>query len=104
MKRLETNRGFVLYSFTDRYGSECSIQESSLATERAVWLGVDDPSPKILASRARALGIKCTEMNGWVPYPMPADVSISTRMHLIVDQARELLPLLSHFVDHGDLP
>jgi hypothetical protein len=37
----ETERGFALGTFQDRYGAACSIQKSSLATEDAIWLGVD---------------------------------------------------------------
>jgi hypothetical protein len=41
--RLEkTNRGFAIGRFEDRYGRECSIQESSLADESCLWLGADD--------------------------------------------------------------
>jgi len=35
----KTERGFVVAHFRDRYGEECSIQESSLAEEAAIWLG-----------------------------------------------------------------
>lgn len=38
----KTNNGFDFVSFKDDYGNQCSLQESSLATEDAVWLGVDD--------------------------------------------------------------
>lgn len=69
MKIERTERGFKRGDFLDRYGQPCSIQESSLATEAALWLGRD---------------------------PM--------RMHLTQDMARDILPLLAHFVEHGDLP
>lgn len=37
MKR--TNRGFAIYTeFKDLYGKNCRVQESSLATKRAVWI------------------------------------------------------------------
>ncbi len=36
-----TMRGFWRAEFKDRYGCACSLQESSLATEDAIWLGVD---------------------------------------------------------------
>jgi hypothetical protein len=35
-------RGFKYADFKDLYGNDCSIQESSLATEDAIWLGLDD--------------------------------------------------------------
>jgi len=35
------DRGFIGYDFKDIYGEACSIQESSLATDDALWLGTD---------------------------------------------------------------
>lgn len=36
-----TIRGFGIYAdFTDRYGEHFTVQESSLATEDCVWVGV----------------------------------------------------------------
>jgi hypothetical protein len=37
-----SERGFRVIDFTDRYGKACSAQESSIATERCLWLGVND--------------------------------------------------------------
>lgn len=34
-------RGFMRAEFKDLYGEVCSIQKSSLATEHAIWLGLD---------------------------------------------------------------
>lgn len=99
----KTHRGFAYSEFIDRYGVKCSIQKSSLATEDAIWLGVDDASPKILASKAAELGIKTDETTGWVPYPVPKDVLLTTRMHLTQEMARDLLPALQRFVDTGEL-
>ena len=40
-KRYEVaDRGFFGYEFKDLYGQKCTIQESSLATDDAIWLGV----------------------------------------------------------------
>lgn len=39
-----TERGFLRVLFTDRYGEACSLQESSLASEPAIWLGLDGPA------------------------------------------------------------
>lgn len=36
-----TARGFSRGAFVDLYGEQCSIQDSSLATEDAIWLGAD---------------------------------------------------------------
>lgn len=35
----QTARGFDRIEFSDIYGALCSLQESSLATKDAVWLG-----------------------------------------------------------------
>lgn len=37
----QTERGFDILEFKDRYGKECSLQKSSLATEDCIWLGVN---------------------------------------------------------------
>lgn len=73
----KTNRGFILGEFKDRYGAECSIQESSLATEAAIWLGVDK------------------DHNG-------ADVEFG-RMHLTQEMVRELIPILRYFAMTGHI-
>jgi len=76
MKCTPTQRGFLRAEFRDRYNSKCSIQESSLATEHCLWLGVD------------------IDFNG----------KDATRMHLTQDMVAELLPLLTAFVETGELP
>lgn len=82
MNRKVTLRGFTRYDFTDLYGAECSIQKSSLATEDAIWFGVDEPPPDTDHAKSGCWG----------------------RMHLTQDQVAELLPLLQKFVDTGELP
>jgi hypothetical protein len=104
MKHSTTNRGFDIFEFTDLYGNECSVQKSSLATEDAIWLGVNAANPKILASEASVYGVATNETCGWVEYPVPRCVSMTTRMHLSRYQAAALLPILQRFVDTGDLP
>lgn len=99
-----TQRGFGLIEFTDCYDHKCSLQKSSLATDDAIWLGIDDAEPQVLHGDARRLGIPTDATCGWVPYPLPAAVSLTTRMHLTRDQVAALLPLLQHFVDTGELP
>jgi hypothetical protein len=41
----KTERGFSYKKFGDRYGQECSLQDSSAACYAAVWLGVDNTGP-----------------------------------------------------------
>jgi len=93
-----TARGFALSTFKDMYGSGCSLQKSSLATEDAIWLGIDDAEPKILASQTPEGG------TGWVPFNIPDGVSLTTRMHLNKDQAWELSRALRVFAVTGDIP
>lgn len=76
-----TRPGFARGKFKDRYGADCSIQKSSLASENCVWLGCDhetlDPTT----------GERC-----------------GARMHLTQELAADLIPLLEHFVATGELP
>ena len=95
--RTTTQRGFDVSSFTDRYGAECSIQKSSLATEEAIWFGVNNPTPMILASSVIDGG------TGWAKYPIHDDVTITTRMHLTRERVAALLPILQRFVDTGEI-
>ena len=76
IKMERTERGFNRGEFADRYNSKCSLQESSLADEAAIWLGVDVDSE----------GNECS------------------RMHLTQKQVQDLLPLLQEFVNTGSLP
>jgi hypothetical protein len=98
-----TPRGFLKGEFVDLYGAKCSIQESSLATDDAIWLGVDDANPQIMVSDAQKIGLVSTQENGWMSYPFPESVHFTTRMHLNRDQVKKLLPILRRFVKNGRL-
>lgn len=99
-----TNRGFQIIKFQDRYGVTCSLQKSSLASEDAIWFGVDDAEPKVLATEAPAVGVKTSETTGWVPFSIPEKVHLNTRMHLTKSQVVALMPALQYFVQTGQLP
>lgn len=101
--RTFTGRGFAVTEFRDRYGAACNLQQSSLAIEDAIWLGIGDPDPKVMASEAAALGVTTTETTGWVSYPLPPQVMLTTRMHLTRDIAAWLIEELQHFVDTGQV-
>jgi hypothetical protein len=103
-KNKPTLRGFAHSSFKDRYGARCSVQKSSIAFEECIWFGVDDPKPQILCSHAERNGVARQNSTGWQPYKIPEDVLLTTRMHLTQEQVRELIPVLQHFVDTGELP
>lgn len=99
----KTERGFSILHFIDRYENKCSLQKSSLATENAIWFGVDDANPQIMASDAHKLGIPTPSNNGWVKFEIPKEVLLSTRMHLTQEQVIELLPILQKFAETGEL-
>lgn len=98
IKKGITNRNFGIIEFEDLYGDGCEIQKSSLADTDAIWFGIADANPQIMASKTKEGG------TGWVDYEIPKDVLLSTRMHLSQEQVKELLPILQHFADTGDLP
>lgn len=103
MIQSKTNRGFDKIEFVDLYGDACNIQKSSLAGEDAIWFGIQDATPQIMASEALAAGVDTTETTGWVPYPIPKNVLLTTRMHLTRELVAELLPILQRFVDTGEI-
>lgn len=99
LKLEPTERGFDRVEFVDLYGSQCSIQKSSLATDDAIWLGVNDAAPQMLVRG-----------EGWKPVPIPEKdgvrivaVNTGARMHLNREQVAALLPLLKRFVKTGRL-
>jgi len=112
VKYRKTQRGFELVEFSDTHGDKCSIQESSACTVEGddngqgfLWIGIDDPQPKILATVAQRLGLPIPpgEVSGWVPYPIHDDVLISTRMHLNEPQVRALVEKLTAWLESGSL-
>lgn len=95
----DTSRGFGKLNFRDRNGVASSIQKSSIATDECIWLGADH------------IGLKHFKAGqGWVDVETPHSIqehwSANTRMHLNRAQVRDLLPILQHFVETGevDLP
>lgn len=111
-----TARGFELVNFRDQYGKECSLQISSLAVCEnedgtvdgplgCVWLGIDDADPIIMKTKARELGMDLPPGNpsGWMPYQVPEDVLMTTRMHLNEQQVRGLIDRLQTWLETGNL-
>lgn len=95
--------GFPVAAFKDYYKQDCSVQVSSLADDLCVWVGVDNPDPRIMASDAAKYGIKTSSKNGWVSYPIPDEVLINTQMHLNIGQVKSLINILQKWVDTGEL-
>lgn len=107
MRNGKTKRGFSIITFKDRNKVECSIQQSSIATEDCIWLGVDDADPKIMSSDAISMGLRKRTFdendNGWVSFDIPKEVLLNTRMHLNKKQVKMLLPILEKFVKDGNI-
>ena len=105
-KQTRTHRGFKIVEFNDRYGVSCSLQASSLAEYEepgisAVWLGPNDADPKVMASEAASVGVVTNETCGWVPYPVPDNVMMNTRMHLDREQVASLIRHLQEWLRNG---
>lgn len=97
MDQSKTQRGFSLGEFKDRYGVECSLQKSSIATEDCIWFGPNDGNPQVRVNKPG---------HGWKPIEIPEghEYTDNSRMHLTRDMVKELIPHLIHFVDTGYLP
>lgn len=103
--------GYGEIRFTDNYGNECNIQASSACMEEAIWVGIINPNPIIKAQDAIKMGLRLppnTEKNpltgeycGWIPFPVPNEVLIHSRMNLTREQARNIGKLLLKFADEG---
>lgn len=108
-KKEKTSRGFEVINFCDFYDAKCSLQQSSIWLDddngkvggSAVWLGVDDANPKIMAKDAETLGVETSETCGWIDYPLPEQVMLTTRMHLNRDQVRSLVGHLQNWLKNG---
>lgn len=80
-----TQRGFSRWEFDDLYQQKCSLQNSSLATEGAIWLGVDNTGPSLEGPNGKK------------------NEQVGARMHLSRKQVEQLLPLLHNFVEKGSI-
>jgi len=101
-----TPRGFEIIEFKDHYDIPCSLQMSSLAEYAhpgisAVWLGTNSAQPKVMASQAASLGIQTEQTTGWIPYPIPEQVSLNTRAHLNRKQVAALIAHLQAWLKDG---
>lgn len=93
MKKIADNdRGLNGFIFQDTYGEECSITESTYAEQPRIWLGINKVEPKI-----------CVLEKGFVPYKIPEDVLLNSRMHINQEQAKMLINILEKFVKEGKL-
>lgn len=100
----KTGRGFALAEFTDAHGCQCSLQQSS-AIGDFIWLGISDGNPQVMKSQAKDLELSLPpgEVSGWMPYPIPKEVLISTRMHLNREQVKGLVERLQQWLATGEV-
>lgn len=100
MKFGQTGRGFPVVEFTDRCGETCTIQESSAIDEEGlIWLGCKDLDVKVMKEGMKGwhnLDIK--KING------VEEFVANNRMHLSQSMVKEILPILTYFAEHGELP
>ncbi len=68
-----------------------------------MWLGIDDVRPRIMCSDAKLLGLPMPEgeVSGWMDYPIPDAVMLSSRMHLTREQVQGLVERLQSWLDTG---
>lgn len=93
--KIQTNqRGFHFAEFIDSYGNKCSIQKSSSATSDCIWLGIDSPKLTVFEDNSHGK---------YITTEMPQNFDVNSRMHLTIEQVKNLLPILHHFVETGEL-
>lgn len=101
-----TARGFEIIRFADGYEHPCSLQASSLAVYEkpgtsAIWIGTEDAKPLVMWKDAAAVGVKTDAMSGWVPFPIPLEVQLSTRAHMTREQVIALIGHLQRWLKNG---
>jgi hypothetical protein len=84
------------------------VQQSSLAIWQtpgtsALWMGTNDANPLVMHRDAASVGVQTDKTEGWVPYPIPEEVQLNTRMHLHRKQVAALIQHLQSWLDTGSL-
>ena len=92
-----TARGFAYSEFEDRNDVKCSIQKSSIATEDCIWFGANEIGLQHFKAGDGWNEVKLTDT-------IKEHYNANTRMHLSVEQVKEIIPILQYFVKTGDLP
>ena len=105
-----TNRFFKFGNFKDCLGENCSIQESSAATEERIWLGLDKPKVCVMSiDKPKIEKIEfhpndgSTETTGWQEADLPNFIHVFGRMELNRSQCLELGKILIEFGKTGEL-
>ncbi len=69
----------------------------------ALFIGVDNFQPIVMASDANALCIETNKSFGWIPFPMPKDVKMFTGMVLNKELAISIKEDLDYYIETNDL-
>lgn len=103
---------FPRVDFKDAYGHGCKIQASAVVYDyahsldqpgsSAIWLGINDPKPEIMARDAHLVGVQTEKKVGWVPFPIPQGVLVHTHMHLNREQVSGLIVRLQEWMAKGE--
>lgn len=96
----KTSRGFGIGEFSDSKGVACSIQDSSLATEAAIWFGVKEANPQRLEGDvlvAATPPVKPIPVEGYPGIKM--DILYNTRMHLTIRSVKTLIRNFEKFLE-----
>ena len=105
-------RGFEVKHFNDMYDEDCSIQESSLATDDCIWLGIHTPKIRVMCKDMPAFIEKMDSLRqtwkdipdcGWYEINLPEEAFVDSRMHLNKEHAEMLIKELQYFVATGRL-
>jgi hypothetical protein len=105
-------RGFPKVDFKDLYGADAYVSASSIILDdvpgarenpgsSALWLGVKSANPQIMARDAKRFGVETEETTGWVPFPVPDEVLLTTQMHLSREQVEGLVSRLTEWLNNG---
>lgn len=66
-----------------------------------LWLNNMDSKPMIMADDAKRLGIRTSQEEGWIPFPLPDEVELFSAIHLTKDNIKELISRLSEWLEIG---
>jgi hypothetical protein len=96
----KTARGFGLGEFKDAEGVDCSIQDSSLATQAAIWFGVVKANPQKMEDGKLVPvepPVKPIPIHGWPG--LTHDILYNTRMHLTIRHVKTLIRNFEKFLE-----